>query len=270
VNRSARISSSVLDDIVGAKRSELLALRPRLGELVAAAAAAVPVPDFEAALRQGPNVAVIAEMKRRSPSAGEIRGGVGAVDVARAYERAGVAAISVLTDGPYFGGSLADLEEVGCAVALPLLRKDFMLEDVQFHEARAAGASAVLLIVRILDDVQLRDFGSLAADLNMSALFEVHTEGEVERALAAGARIIGVNNRDLATFRTDLQLTVDLAPLVPTECVLVGESGIREVADVARLAAAGAGAVLVGESLMRAADPLAHARALTRVPRRSV
>jgi indole-3-glycerol phosphate synthase len=128
----------------------------------------------------------------------------------------------------------------------------------------------VLLIVRILDDVQLRDFGSLAADLNMSALFEVHTEGEVERALAAGARIIGVNNRDLATFRTDLQLTVDLAPLVPTECVLVGESGIREVADVARLAAAGAGAVLVGESLMRAADPLAHARALTRVPRRSV
>jgi indole-3-glycerol phosphate synthase len=141
---------------------------------------------------------------------------------------------------------------------------------VQFHEARAAGASAVLLIVRILDDVQLRDFGSLAADLNMSALFEVHTEADVERALAAGARIIGVNNRDLATFRTDLQLTVDLAPLVPPECVLVGESGIREVADVARLAAAGAGAVLVGESLMRAPDPLEHARALTQVPRRIV
>jgi indole-3-glycerol phosphate synthase len=255
---------------VETKRSELSALRRRRGEVVMAAAAAPPVADFEAALRRGPNVALIAEMKRRSPSAGEIRGGAGAVEVARTYERAGVAAISVLTDGAYFGGSLADLEEVGRAVALPLLRKDFMLEDVQFHEARAAGASAVLLIVRILDDAQLRDFGSLATELNMSALFEVHTAVEVERALAADARIIGVNNRNLATFETDLQLTVDLGPLVPAECVLVGESGIRDVADVELLAAAGAGAVLVGESLMRAPDPLAHARALAGVPRRVV
>jgi indole-3-glycerol phosphate synthase len=253
---------------VAAKRSELISLRPRAAALRAAAWAAAAAADFETALRR-PGVAVIAEMKRRSPSAGEIRGVAAAADVARLYEQAGVAAISVLTDGPYFGGALADLEAVRAAVGLPLLRKDFTLDELQIYEARAAGASAVLLIARILDDAQLRDLGGVAAGLGLSALVEVHTAGEVERALAAGARVIGVNNRDLATFTTDLQLTVDLAPLVPPECVLVGESGIREAADVERLAVAGVDAVLVGESLMRAADPLALARALVAVPRRA-
>lgn len=267
VNRNARISSSVLDDIVAAKQAEVARLGPRRAELRQAAEAAPPAPDFEAALRRGPHVAVIAEVKRRSPSAGEIRGGAAAGEVARVYERAGVAAISVLTDGPHFGGALADLVAVRGAVGLPLLRKDFTIHEDQVYEARAAGAAAVLLIVRILEDGLLASLQALARSLGMAALVEAHTGHEVERALRAGASIIGVNNRDLSTFRTDLELTVSLAPLVPPECVLVGESGIREVGDVERLAGAGADAVLVGESLMRAADPLSHGRALASVAR---
>jgi indole-3-glycerol phosphate synthase len=266
VNRSASLSS-VLDRIVATKRAEVAALLPRRAELRVRAADAPVPPSFEGALRAGPHVAVIAEVKRRSPSAGEIRGGASAVEVAASYEGAGAAAISVLTDGEYFGGSLADLEACRAAVTAPLLRKDFVLDAVQVHEARAAGASAVLLIVRILSDGELRDLSGVAADAGLDVLVEVHDEAELERAAAADARIIGVNNRDLATFRTDLEVTERLAPQVPAGALLVAESGLRNAADVARVAAAGAGAVLVGETLMRAPDPAAVLRALASVPR---
>jgi indole-3-glycerol phosphate synthase len=212
-------------------------------------------------------VAVIAEVKRRSPSAGEIRGGAAAAAVARSYESAGAAAISVLTDGEFFGGDLDDLRRVREAVSVPLLRKDFLIDELQVHEARGAGASAVLLIVRILTDRELRHLCGVAADLGMAALVEVHDERELERALVAGARLVGVNNRDLATFRTDLRTTLRLAPAVPSDVLLVSESGVRTVADVELLAAAGVAAVLVGEALMRASDPVQLTRALACVER---
>ncbi|CAN5780190.1 indole-3-glycerol phosphate synthase TrpC [soil metagenome] len=257
----------MLDRIVATKRDEVAALRPRLPELKAAAQDAATPPSFEAALRVGPNVAVIAEVKRRSPSAGQIRGDAAAADVARVYASAGAAAISVLTDADWFGGALSDLESVHAAVDVPLLRKDFTIDPVQLYEARAAGAAAVLLIVRILEDELLRDLHALAGDLGLGVLVEVHDEADLERAVGAGAAIIGVNNRDLSTFTTDLGVTERLAPLVPAGSVLVGESGIREVDAVERLAAAGAGAVLVGEALMRAPDPAARLREFAAVPR---
>jgi indole-3-glycerol phosphate synthase len=265
---------SVLERIVETKRAELESLRVAGPDLAARAAAAAPPAGFAAALRAGSDVAVIAEMKRRSPSAGEIRGDAGVVgssgatDVARGYEQGGAAAISVLTDRAWFGGELADLEAVHAAVSVPLLRKDFTIDALQVLEARAAGASAVLLIVRILDDAQLRGLAAVAGSLGMDVLVEVHDEAELERAVDAGAGVIGVNNRDLATFRTDLATTERLAPRVPAECLLVGESGVGSVGDVRRLAAAGVDAVLVGEALMRAADPVAAARAFASVPRR--
>jgi indole-3-glycerol phosphate synthase len=267
LDRNARVLMSVLDRIVATKRVEVEALRPELADIRARAAAAPPRPDFEAALRRGPGVAVIAEVKRRSPSAGEIRGGAGAAEVARRYAGAGVACISVLTDRDYFGGSLEDLQSVAEAVEVPLLRKDFTIDPLQVYEAKAAGASAILLIVRILDDEELRGYRELAESLGLAALVEVHDEAELERAAASGARIIGVNNRDLSTFHTDLAVTERLALLAPAECVLVGESGVRGVDDVARLARAGVDAVLVGEALMRAEDTTAAARSMAAVPR---
>ncbi|HSJ25186.1 MAG TPA: indole-3-glycerol phosphate synthase TrpC [Longimicrobiales bacterium] len=258
---------SVLDRIVATKGEEVTRLRRDRQRIMGAAAGAAARGDFEAALRSGPHVRVIAEVKRRSPSAGEIRGQASAADVARVYADAGVACISVLTDGDYFGGALADLETVAAAVDVPLLRKDFTIDELQVYEAKAAGASAVLLIVRILDDVRLREFRELAESLGMAALVEVHDEGELSRATASGARIIGVNNRDLATFETDLAVTERLAGLAPRDAVLVGESGIRQASDVARLAAAGVDAVLVGEALMRAADVAGAAREMGSVRR---
>jgi indole-3-glycerol phosphate synthase len=206
-------------------------------------------------------------VKRRSPSAGEIRGGASAAEVAAIYAAAGASAISVLTDRVHFGGELADLQEARRRVMLPLLRKDFTLDALQVYEAKAAGASAVLLIVRLLDDAQLADLGALAAELGLAALVEVHDERELERAAGVGARLIGINNRDLATLRTDLGTTLRLAPLVPRECVVVGESGISSAQDVALLATAGVSAVLVGEALMRADDPIRLAGSLAAVPR---
>jgi indole-3-glycerol phosphate synthase len=277
VNRSARISSTgtVLDRIVATKRAEVAVLQGRRAELRAAAesvAATGPtspgdeVPSFEAALRAGGSVAVIAEVKRRSPSAGGIREGASAAEVAQLYAAAGASAVSVLTDADYFGGSLDDLRAARVA-AVPLLRKDFVIDVVQVHEARVAGASAVLLIARILGDAALRELHAEAVRVGLDVLVEVHDAAEIERAAAAGARIIGINNRDLATFTTDLDTTVRLAPQVPAGCVVVAESAIGAAADVARVAAAGADAVLVGEALMRAADPAATLRSLASVPR---
>jgi indole-3-glycerol phosphate synthase len=259
---------SVLDRIVATKVAEVAALGPRRRQLEEAAAVAGPRPDFEAALRAGGSMRVIAEVKRRSPSAGEIRrADTPAAEVAMSYAQAGAAAISVLTDREYFGGTLSDLESVGAAVDVPLLRKDFTVDEVQVYESRASGASAVLLIVRILDDAQLRDYRQLAESLGMSALVEVHDEVELERAVASGAGIIGVNNRDLSTFVTDLAVTERLAPGVPAGTILVGESGIRSAADVERLAAAGAHAVLVGEALMRSGDVGGTLREMSAVAR---
>lgn len=262
---------SVLDDIVRAKRAEIGRLHPWRSALRKQAESAPAPRDFAASLRRE-TVTVIAEVKRRSPSAGWIRRDLNAAGVASMYAHGGAAAISVLTDGEHFGGSREDLEQVRAAVSVPVLRKDFVLEPVQVHEARAMGADAVLLIARILDDAALRDLAALAAELGMAALVETHEAGEVERALKAGARVLGINNRDLSKFETDLATTERLMAGVPADVVVVGESGVAGPEDVERLAAAGVDAVLVGESLVRADDPQAAVAALagvTRVPRGS-
>jgi indole-3-glycerol phosphate synthase len=260
----------VLDRIVEAKYREVDALLGRRERLERAAAARPAVAPFRAALEAGATVALIAEVKRRSPSAGgiaEVAGDEGARETALQYEAAGAAAVSVLTDADHFGGSLADLSAVTAAVAVPVLRKDFTIDELQVLEARAAGASAVLLIVRILDDTRLTELLAVTRAQGLTALVEVHDEAELDRALHAGAEVIGVNNRDLTTFETDPGTTLRLAPRIPPQCVLVAESGIRTGADVEAMAAAGAHAVLVGEALMRAADPLALARSLAGVRR---
>lgn len=269
MDRNARGSGSILERVVETKRAELAELSPRRAELRGAAESAPPPRPFAAALRAGVEVALVAEIKRRSPSAGPIRPELRVPEVAAAYERGGARALSVLTDAPYFGGALADLQAARAAVKLPVLRKDFVIDELQLWEARAAGADAVLLIVRILDDARLKALHGLAEALGMGVLVEVHDGAELERALAAGARIVGVNNRDLATFRTDLAVVLGLAARVPEGRLLVAESGIGTAADVDRLAAAGVDAILVGESLMRADDVGAAAAALADRPRRA-
>lgn len=250
--------AGILERIVAAKRDEVERLAPRRGELRRAAETAAPARPFAEALARTDTISVIAEFKRRSPSAGALAApGTAAgdvADVARRYAAAGAAAMSVLTDGPFFGGSLEDLRAARAACGLPVLRKDFVTDALQIWEARAAGADAVLLIVRILDDVRLREFVTLAAELGLAALVEVHDATELARALAAGATLVGLNNRNLATFETDLAISLQLAHRVPADRVVVAESGIGSGDDAARLAAAGVDAVLVGESLMRADD----------------
>jgi len=212
-----------------------------------------PRPSFSAALRP-PEVSLIAEIKRFSPSRGPIRPDLDAAALAHLYEAGGAAAISVLTEGDHFGGSLADLKEVTGATSLPLLRKDFIIDPYQILEARAFGASAVLLIAAILDDESLSDLAALAVESDLDVLLEVHDEGEMTRALALEDAMIGINNRDLRTFEVSLETSERLASLVPPDRLLVAESGIRDRADVERLAAVGVDAVLVGESLLRRED----------------
>lgn len=254
MSRNARAKGGILDRIAATKRVEVEALRARAAELRRTAEGAPPARRFADAVRRPDEVTVIAEYKRRSPSAGNIAEGRLPEQVARAYEQGGAAALSVLTDETYFGGSLDDLRAARAATTLPVLRKDFVADALQVWEARAAGADAVLLIVRMLDDARLRDHVALAAELGFAALVEVHDATELERALAAGAGLVGINNRDLDTFGTDLDVALTLAHRVPEDVVLVAESGIRSGADVARLGEAGVDAVLVGESLMRAPD----------------
>jgi indole-3-glycerol phosphate synthase len=205
---------------------------------------------------------VIAEIKRASPSAGPIRPGAVPAEIAREYADSGATAISVLTDERYFDGRLSFLEEVRGAVDLPAMRKDFLIDPYQLLEARAAGADAVLLIVAALDDAVLTEMIAGASGLGMDALVETHSEDEVARALAAGATLIGVNHRNLATFEIDMSLTARIRPQIPDEVILVAESGIRGPEDVRALGEAGADAVLVGESLMRADSPGAALRSL--------
>jgi indole-3-glycerol phosphate synthase len=245
------VISNILDRIVATKHEELRSLAGRGAELRARAEKAPAPLGFAAALRRPGEVRLLAEVKRRSPSAGEIRPGADPAEVARAYHQGGAAAVSVLTDREYFGGDLDALRAVRAAVPLPLIRKDFVVDPLQVWEARGAGADAVLLIVRILDDARLRDLQALIRELGMDALVEAHNAEEVERALAAGTSLLGINNRDLDNFVTDLELSIRLAPMVPREVTLVAESGIRTAGDVDRLGAAGVDAILVGESLMR-------------------
>ena len=252
----------VLGQILESKHEEVAAARAALpfAEVERAARLVPPARSLAAALARpegaGPlPVRVLAEVKRASPSAGPIAPGVDPVAVARGYEAAGAAAVSMLTDRRYFDGELAFLAAARPALGIPLLRKDFIIDPYQVAEARAAGADAVLLIVAALDDAELRELHAVAASFGMDALVEVHDEAEAARAVAAGARLVGVNHRDLRTFQMDLGLTGRLAPAVPAGTVLVAESGIRTPADVAMLAAAGAHAILVGETLMRAASP---------------
>lgn len=258
---------NVLDRILATKRGEVAELHGRAAELRARALDLAPARDFAAALAGGSEVTVLAEIKQRSPSAGPIRPGAVPADVARAYRDGGAAALSVLTDEQYFGGSLSALREVREVVELPLLRKDFVIDPVQVWEARVAGADAVLLIARALQVDQLAELEGVAAEAGLHTLIEVHDQAELGTALAVGGRVVGVNNRDLATFQTDLGLSVGLAREVPPGVVLVAESGIRTADDVARLGAAGVDAVLVGESLMRQPDLTAAVRALVGVPR---
>lgn len=260
----------MLEGILSAKREEVEALGRRRRELRAAAESAAPPRDFPSALRRGGEVALIAEVKRRSPSAGWLRRRLEPGQVAEAYAAGGAAAVSVLTDRHHFAGDLADLGAVRRATELPVLRKDFILDAVQLWEARAAGADAILLIVRVLERGRLLELLALARQLGLAALVEAHTAAEVELALGAGAQLLGLNNRDLDTLETDMTRALALAPLVPPDRVLVAESGISSAAQVDALGSSGVDAVLVGESLMRAADGVAAAAALVgrrRVPR---
>jgi indole-3-glycerol phosphate synthase len=252
---------NVLDQILTAKQQEIEDLRPRSRELRSKAERADATHSFGAAMRAGRHIALIAEFKRRSPSAGWIRQTAMVAEFIKAYSDCGAGAISVLTDENFFGGSLSDLESARAQTNVPLLRKDFVLEEVQLFEARAAGADAVLLIVRALDDDRLRDLLTTARGIGLDVLVETHNAEEIERALRAGADIVGVNNRDLSNFTVDFALTARLLEQIPRDVVTIAESGVRSVSDVAQLAAAGIDAVLIGETLMRADDVCATVRA---------
>ena len=247
----------ILDDILAQTRQAVARARGQrpLAQLEEQLASAPPVRDFCAALRGMSGPACIAEFKRRSPSKGWIKQDADPVVVASAYQAAGAAAISVLTDGPFFGGSLDDLRRVSATVDIPVLRKDFIIDPYQVAEARAAGADAVLLIVAALRQEDLVGLLAEVRHLGMEALVETHDRAEVERALAADARMIGVNHRDLRTFQMDMSLASSMRPFIPSSRLLVAESGIRTAADVRRMQAAGIDAVLVGEGLMCEPEP---------------
>lgn len=245
----------ILDQIVASARAKLPALRARGQELERRAAAAGAPPSFRGALAAGTTVALVAEVKRRSPSAGVIRGDLDPVAYARKYAENGAAAISVLTEEAHFGGSLDDLERVSTALGVPTLRKDFILDELQLVEARAAGASAALLIVRILPPRRLRELLVFGQGLGLDLLVETHTAGEVDVALTAGADIVGVNSRDLDTFALDPEAAWKLLAELPTGPLAVAESAMHAVADVRKAAMAGADAVLVGSALSASGDP---------------
>ncbi|WP_406694651.1 indole-3-glycerol phosphate synthase TrpC [Singulisphaera sp. Ch08] len=250
------MAESILDEIVASKRREVAAARLRmpLQEMEDQAASAPPVRDFRAALAGPGPIQLIAEVKKASPSAKVIRADFDPIAIARAYQGHGAACLSVLTDVPFFQGHLSYLARIRASVAIPLLRKDFIIDEYQVVEARLAGADAILLIAEILDDETLARLLARARGLGMAALVEFHEEANLPRVLASGADLVGINNRDLRRFVTDLDLTLRLRPQIPPDVLLVSESGIRTRADVERLEAAGVSAILVGESLMRADD----------------
>ena len=261
------MSRTILDEILAAKRDEVGRLALFRDAIRSSVEGSEPARGFENALRRPGEVAVIAEFKRRSPSAGDINPYAQAGGTSRVYEEAGASAISVLTDEPYFGGSLDDLRAAREAVGLPVLRKDFVLDEVQLYEARAAGADAILLIVAALSDANLTRLLEVADELGMGALVEAHDERELGRAVAAGAVIIGVNARDLKTFDVDLEQSLRLIETVPGDRVAVAESGIRGPDDAKAAGDAGADAILVGGWLMKG-DPFGGVEALVGHPKR--
>lgn len=263
---AARRDRPSLDAILSATRARVEALRPRQAALERAAAEAPTPPAWVAGLA-GPDVAIIAEVKRRSPSAGPIAPDLDPVRHAAACATGGARAISVLTEGPHFGGSLDDLRRVREALPLPVLRKDFLIDPVQLYESRAARASAVLLIVRALPAGMLRMLAGLAGDLGLARLVEVHAPEELDVALAVEPECIGVNARDLDTFRVDVPGMAAVLQRIPPGILAVAESGLATRADAEQVAAWGADAILVGTALAAAPDPTAAVRALAGVPR---
>lgn len=249
-----------------ARVAGLLGNRRAVQEIERAVAAVPAAPSFLAALRRS-DIALIAEVKRRSPSRGEINAALSAREQAAAYAAGGAAALSVLTEPVHFGGSLDDLRAASGVVAVPALRKDFIVHEVQLLEARANGAAAALLIVRALAPIELETLVLRARAVGLEPLVEVHSDTELDRALTAGARVIGVNNRDLETLQIDAATGDRLLPLVPRACIAVSESGMLTRSDVERAARAGADAALIGSVLSAAADPERALRALTGVPR---
>jgi len=259
--------SNVLTEIVAAKADHVALAKRRVPQdkIEHLATEASPPRGFAHALRTtaaGGRFALIAEMKRKSPSGGEIRPGFDPAEIARLYQTAGAACLSVLTDTPYFGGLDDDLRAARAAVPLPALRKDFMIDPYQIAESRALGADCILLIVAALNDALLAELLAEARHWKMDALIEVHDEEELDRALKLDGDFIGINNRNLKTLKTTLETFERLAPRVPAEKLLVAESGLRDTADLRRMADARAGAFLVGESLLRQPDLIGATRAL--------
>jgi indole-3-glycerol phosphate synthase len=257
------ILARILETKAGEVERARAAVPPaRIAELARAAA---PARGFVDAIRSRVDArtpAVIAEIKRASPSKGVLRSDFRPAEIARSYERAGAACLSVLTDEQYFQGSLAFMGEARAACSLPVLRKDFIVDAYQIHEARAAGADAILLIVAALDDARMREFESLAHSLGMAVLVEAHDAHELERALALSTPLIGINNRDLRTFDTRLETTFDLLQQIGPDRIVVTESGILDRSHVASMRERGVFGFLVGEAFMRAPDPGAQLRAL--------
>ena len=256
--------ADILDQIVARKKLEVAACRDRVptAALEGRLSVAPAVRDFFGALAAPGPIKLIAEFKRKSPSAGEIRPGATIEEVVRGYAAAGASCLSILTDGPGFGGSLVDLETARIAVPLPVLRKEFVVDRYQVIEARAHGADAVLLIAECLDDCHLRSLYREILDLGMTPLVELHDPENLPRVLDLGATLVGINNRDLQSMTTDLDTVLRLREQVPDEVLLVAESGIKTRADVQRLEAAGIAAMLVGESLLKQPDPGKAAAAL--------
>ena len=253
--------SDKLAEIIATKRQEVEAILPRAGHIRAAALQRNEFRGFRAALDRGSDqLGVIAEIKKASPSAGIIDPNFDPIRQARMYLDGGASCLSILTDEKYFQGSLSYLTKISEFSEAPLLRKDFTIHPVQIHEAVVAGADAILLIVAALDDDLLKRLYQEAKDFQLDVLVEVHDLPEMERALDLGADLIGINNRNLKTFTTDLGITEQLADEVPEETLLVSESGLKTIADAQRVLDTGANAVLIGESLMRADDPASAIR----------
>lgn len=244
---------TILDEIVHSKRREVIAARQKtpFEDLQAQAAMAMPVRDFRAALASVNEIRLIAEIKKASPSAHILRSHFDPVEIALTYQKHGAACVSVLTDAPYFQGSLDHLACVRRSVDIPLLRKDFLIDEYQIVEARLAGADAILLIAEILDDGRLFRLQERARELGMVALVELHEANNLPRVLASGANLVGINNRDLRSFATDIEHTLRLRDKIPPDVLVVSESGISTRRDVERLQSGGINAILVGEALMR-------------------
>ena len=262
---SSSRSKNILDRIVEARRASVAHRKrvlPDVALKMAVEKKVTPPRDFLGALARPGKINIISELKKASPSRGVIREEYAPAVLAGSLEEAGAAALSVLTEEDFFSGSLGDLKEASRVTRIPILRKDFIVDPWQVWETRAAGADSFLLIAAVLNDAELRDLLELGRTLKMEALVEVHSRDELERVLDAGARIIGVNNRDLRDFQVHLETSLSLVEAIPEQCIAVSESGLRTYDDLARLQGAGFDAFLIGEQVMQSADPAAALRAL--------